>query len=211
MKKRRYHHGQLKESYLDIAFDFIQHDDIENLTLKILADKAGTSRTAIYKHLDSKDALIEIMIERGFECFDSLFVKIFEEKNDSLLERFYQATHTYIDFAKQNPTLYRLLFGKKYACIREGIIDIKAEDCSGFGVLKRAVDEGQKDGLLIKESSFKRAVMMWTSLHGFASLNIDGFMKIDESYTELFELMFKDMLKTCLSKKGKLLSILPMK
>jgi len=56
MKKNDYHHGNLKDDLLAIAFEFILEEDIENLTLKVLSDKTGTSRSAIYRHFKNKDA-----------------------------------------------------------------------------------------------------------------------------------------------------------
>ena len=209
MTKTDYHHGNLKEEFLEIAFDFIKNNDVDKLTLKILSDATGTSRSAIYRHFSSKDALIEVMIEKGFEQFDDTTTPILNDTSISLVDRFYIATKHYIEWAKNNPNLYRLLFGKKYANIRENILSIKDEDCSGFGALKLAIIEGQKDGILKKEDSYKQAIIIWSSLHGLSSLIIDGFMDIEEIYEELYSDMFKSLLAGIISNKVKIISTIP--
>lgn len=209
MNKKEYHHGNLKAEFLQIAFDFIKNEDIEKLTLKVLADATGTSRSAIYRHFKNKDALIETMILEGFEQFDDKISPVFKEKRRSLVDRFYISGKHYIVFAMENPSLYRLLFGKKYAHIREEIVSIKDDDCSGFGALKIAVEEGQRDGILKKESSFDRSVTIWASLHGLSSLIIDGFMHVEEQYETLYDNLFQTLLAGAVADKVKILSTIP--
>ena len=57
MQKNDYHHGNLKEELLQISFDFIAKEDTEKLTLKLLSDATGTSRSAIYRHFKNKDRI----------------------------------------------------------------------------------------------------------------------------------------------------------
>ena len=209
MDKKEYHHGNLKQELLDIAFDFIAKEGVEKLTLKVLADKTNTSRSAIYRHFNSKDALIENIIKLGFKEFDSATVDILNNKNIPLIDRFYMATKAYIMWAKENQNLYRLLFGKKYAHIREAIIDIKSEDCCAFAYLIEAIEEGQKQGIIKKESSYKQAITIWSSLHGLSSLIIDGFMNVEEIYEELIDNLFETLLSGVVSNKVKIISTIP--
>ena len=209
MIKNEYHHGNLKEEFLKIAFDVIAQEDIDKLTLKVLADATGTTRTAIYKHFKSKDDLIEKIIEVGFEQFDNKVSPTLGDKDKPLIDRFYISGKLYIEFAKENPNLYRLLFGKKYAHIRDEIMSIKDDDCSGFGALKLAVEEGQESGILKKDSSYKQTIVIWSSLHGLASLLIDGFMDVEEIYYELYNDLFETLLAGIIANKVKLLSSLP--
>jgi len=209
MIKNEYHHGNLKEEFLKIAFDFIAKEDIDKLTLKILSDATGTSRSAIYKHFKSKDALIEKLIENGFERFDDEISPLILDKNKPLVDRFYLSGKYYVEFAKQNPNLFRLLFGKRYAHIRESIMSIKDEDCGGFGALKLAIEEGQESGVLKKDDSYKQAIIIWSSLHGLSCLIIDGFMDVEELYEELYDSMFENLLAGIIAKKVKFLSSLP--
>jgi len=209
MTKTDYHHGNLKEEFLKIAFEFIHNDDIENLTLKILADKTGTSRSAIYRHFSSKDELIKSIIETGFDEFDKELSPVLLDKKISLIDRFYISTKAYILWAKNNPNLYRLLFGKKYSSVRESFISIKDNSSDAFLSLKLAIEEGQKDGIIKKEDSYKQAIIIWASLHGLSSLIIDDFLDVQAIYEELYNDMFKSLLAGLISNKVKLISSIP--
>ena len=209
MKKIDYHHGNLKEEFLTIAFAFIHREDVDKLTLKVLSDATGTSRSAIYRHFSSKDALMEEIIRRGFEEFDRVTSPILLNSAEPLVDRFYKTSKIYINWAKENPNLYRLLFGRKYAHIREEILSIKEESCDAFGALKKAVEEGQREGVLKQEDSLRQSVVIWASLHGLSSLIIDGFLDVAEISDELVDDMFRSLLAGLISKKVKLLSVLP--
>jgi len=209
MKKSKYHHGNLKDELLNIAFEFIHKNGVENLTLKILAEETGTSRSAIYRHFSSKDELIETIIEKGFEEFDNAVSPILKDIEKPLADRFYLSGKKYIEFAIENRNLYTLLFGKKYADIRERIVDIKDDDCSGFGTLKLAIEEGQKSGIVKNDDSYKQAIVIWSSLHGLASLIINGFMNVEEIYEEIYNDMFKTLLAGIVTNRVKLISSIP--
>ncbi|SFV89987.1 Transcriptional regulator [hydrothermal vent metagenome] len=208
MKKQDYHHGNLKEQSLKIAFDFIREHGVEELTLKVLSDATHTSRSAIYRHFKSKDALIETIITTGFEQFDTAVSPVLLQTDTPLVERFYLGGKAYIDYARNNPNLYRLLFGKKYAHIREEVIQL-GDECSGFGALKKTIEEGQAKGLLKKEESFTQTVVVWSSLHGLASVIIDGFMDVESSYESYYDAMFESLLAGLVTKKISLVTSLP--
>ena len=209
MIKHDYHHGNLKEDFITIAMDFIAKEDVEKLTLKVLSDATGTSRSAIYKHFKNKDALIETIIENGFDKFDAETTQYLHDKSKALIDKFYLTGKLYVEFARNNPNLYRLLFGKKYAHIREEILSIKDEDCSGFAALQKTVEDGQKQGVLKKEDSYKQAIIIWATMHGISSLIIDGFMDVEDVYEEMYDTLFETLLTGLVASKVKIISTIP--
>ncbi len=210
MIKHDYHHGNLKEEFITIAMDFIANEDVDKLTLKILSDATGTSRSAIYKHFKNKDALIETIIEKGFEQFDAETTLYLRDDSKALIDKFYLTGKLYVEFAMQNPNLYRLLFGKKYAHIREELLSIKDEDCSGFAALQKTVEDGQKQGILKKDDSYKQAIVIWATMHGFSSLIIDGFMDVKEIQEEVYTTLFETLLSGMVANKVKIISTIPL-
>ena len=210
MIKHEYHHGNLKEEFITIAMDFIAKEDVDKLTLKILSDATGTSRSAIYKHFKNKDALIETIIEKGFDKFDAETTLYLRDNSKALIDKFYLTGKLYIEFAMQNPNLYRLLFGKKYAHIREELLSIKDEDCSGFAALQKTVEDGQKQSILKKDDSYRQAIVIWATMHGFSSLIIDGFMDVKEIQEEVYTTLFETLLSGMIANKVKIISTIPL-
>jgi len=210
MIKPDYHHGNLKEEFINIAMNFIAKEDVDKLTLKILSDATGTSRSAIYKHFKNKDALIETIIEKGFDKFDVKTTTYLYDESKALIDKFYLTGKLYVEFAMQNPNLYRLLFGKKYAHIREELLSIKDEDCSGFSALQKTVEDGQKQGILKKDNSYRQAIVIWATMHGFSSLIINGFMDVKEIQEEVYATLFETLLIGMVANKVKIISTIPL-
>ena len=210
MKKNDYHHGNLKEDYLKIAFDYLKENDVDTLTLKILSDATDTSRSAIYRHFQNKDALIALLIEKGFEQFDAHMAPILSNKNRPLVDRFYSATKAYVEWAKEHPNLYRLLFGNRYAHLRHNIIDIQDDtSITGFHALREAVEEGQEAGIIQRKESYVQSIIIWSSLHGLSSLIIDNFDGVEEVSETLYNDMFESLLAGLITDKVKIISTLP--
>ena len=200
MRKSEYHHGNLKETFLKIAFEFIKNNDIDKLTLKILSDTSNTSRSAIYSHFSSKESLIEAIILHGFIKFDDYLSPALKNKDIDLLQRIEAAAKNYIEFARENIFLYRLLFGHKYAHTRMEVMTKNDPHRSGFAALMLAIEEGQSHGIFKIESSFKQSITIWSTLHGLTSLLIDGFIGIEDMYDELFQDMLSNILSGLLIK-----------
>ena len=209
MIKENYHHGNLKEELLKLTFKYISKNDVNTLTLKMLAEQTGTSRSSIYRHFSSKDDLIQEIIEIGFELFDNEVIKTINDKNISLLDRFYLAGKYYITWAINNPNLYKLLFGKEYSNIRESIISIKNDECKSFYEFKNLIKKGQRLGIIKKDDPYKQTIIAWSSIHGLCTLIIDGFMDIHEIYIDLYNDIFQSLLNGLISNKIKIISSLP--
>ena len=185
MKKTAYHHGNLKEEFLKIAFDFIKTEDIKNLTLKILSDATGTSRSAIYRHFDSKDALIEKMVLKSLNDFNSEVIVIsLQNREISTVNKLQFFVNRYIEFARDNPSLYKLLFDRRYKNLESNIE-------SFLSALKIAIEEGQKRAVLKKGDSYQYSILLFSSLHGLCSLLLEGYIGSDGISKDLIDEILK--------------------
>src|SRR3954464_8665589 len=67
--KRAYHHGDLERALVDAAVRVIQKDGVQALTLRGVGARLGVSRTALYRHFASKEALAVTVAAEGFKRF----------------------------------------------------------------------------------------------------------------------------------------------
>ncbi|MDD2838216.1 MAG: TetR/AcrR family transcriptional regulator [Sulfuricurvum sp.] len=186
-KTSSYHHGNLKESLLTTALEMVDKEGIDALTLRELTMRLGTSRSAVYRHFPSKEALILGVIEKGYERLDLLLTPIFQDKHSSVAERFDRMGREYLDFAIHHPTLYRLLFGDKYHREREELCDYKDENqATGLYALIGLLLEAQEQGIIAQANPMVQAAMVWASIHGLASLLIDGHLLMRENMEEIY-------------------------
>lgn len=190
MKEKRvapYHHGNLKEALLETALEVIDTEGLDAITLRDLTQRLGTSRTAVYRHFESKEALILGVIEKGYEQLNLLFTPIFEDRTQSVAERFETMGRVYLNFAIEHPNLYRLLFGEKYRQEREEVCDYKDENRSaGLYALIGLLLEAQEEGIIAQVDPMVQAATVWASIHGLASLLIDGHLLMSDNFEEIY-------------------------
>jgi len=187
-KTSPYHHGNLKESLLETALEMVDKEGLESVTLRDLTQRLGTSRSAVYRHFESKEALILGVIKRGYEQLDLLFTPIFQDTTQSVAERFEKMGRAYLDFAIAHPNLYRLLFGENFRQEREEICDYKDEkQATGLYALIGLLLEAQEEGIIAQENPMIQAATVWASIHGLASLLIDGHLMMSDNLEAIYE------------------------
>jgi AcrR family transcriptional regulator len=199
MKEKKtspYHHGNLKEELLQTALETIDSEGLEAITLRDLTQRLGTSRTAVYRHFASKEALILGVIEKGYGHLDLMFTPIFQDHTQSVVERFERMGRAYLDFAIAHPNLYRLLFGDNYRQEREEICDYKDENqATGLYALIGLLLEAQEEGIIACEDPMIQAATVWASIHGLASLLIDGHLMMSDNMEAIYEYSIGVLLK----------------
>ena len=187
-KTSPYHHGNLKESLLETALEMVDKEGLESVTLRDLTQRLGTSRSAVYRHFESKEALILGVIKRGYEQLDLLFTPIFQDTTQSVAERFEKMGRAYLDFAIAHPNLYRLLFGENFRQEREEICDYKDEkQATGVYALIGLLLEAQEERIIAQENPMIQAATVWASIHGLASLLIDGHLMMSDNLEAIYE------------------------
>lgn len=200
-KTTSYHHGNLKEELLKEALKIIQTKGIEAVTLQVLGNNLGTSRSAIYRHFSSKQELLHNVMIYGFEIFENKIAPIFMQKDKDVEERLYIMGKSYIDFAIENPNLYRILFGEKFQDIREENCDVEDEEqATGFHALVALIIEGQETNKFNKEDAILQAQTIHALVHGIASLSIDGHTHTKDNVEEIYKLSFKTITQGLLKK-----------
>ncbi|MDD5053028.1 MAG: TetR/AcrR family transcriptional regulator [Sulfuricurvum sp.] len=199
MKEKKvtpYHHGNLKESLLETALEMVDTEGLEAITLRELTQRLGTSRSAVYRHFDSKETLIIGVIQKGYADLDLLFTPIFQDRTHSVAERFEMMGRAYLEFAIEHPNLYRLLFGENYRHEREEACDYKDENqATGLYALIGLLLEAQEEGIIAKIDPIVQAATVWASIHGLASLMIDGHLMMSDNFEEIYKYSQSVLLK----------------
>jgi AcrR family transcriptional regulator len=104
-----YHHGNLRETLVALALAMLEQAEPEQLTLRGLAEEAGVSGMAPYRHFEDKAALLSAVAEAGFVELRRRLASVDDERKPrKALIAFAVA---YIGFACDKPNLYRVMFG----------------------------------------------------------------------------------------------------
>ena len=154
-----YHKENLKERVAEIAWNICLTDSWQKVNMRLVAEKAGVSTTAIYRHFESKTDLKAELIRRGFQTLN--------EGNTGSAEGFSSYGAHYIRFGLDYPHIYDLMFGNTYF-EKSSYPDVEALSSSSFGGLVEGLkhfmpDESDKR-LMIK------AYSIWAAVHGMVGI-----------------------------------------
>lgn len=182
-----YHHGDLPRAMLAEAIRVIQRQGIDALTLRGVGHRLGVSRTALYRHFASKDALLQAVASEGFRMLQHELQAAWQGGGQSR-EGFDAMGRAYVRFAVRHPSHYRVMFG---SALRAGEALPKPQsggDGDAFGTLVRALTAQQQAGLVRSDDPQQLALYVWAVVHGVAMLALDGILRTPEDVGALTEL-----------------------
>jgi AcrR family transcriptional regulator len=184
-EKDTYHHGALREALLGEALATLEKDGLQGLSLRGLAEAAGVSKTAPYRHFASKRDLMVTLAAEGFREFaDKLEKAVADAEGEGVpvsgaepsdqLSEISALSQAYLSFAKERPALYRLMFSRLGYSLHSESCRLNSE--RALAVLFRTVQRAQAAGWRPQQEGRALALSVWASVHGWASLLIDGLL-----------------------------------
>lgn len=165
-----------KEKILDIAFEIVRTNGIENLSNRTIAKELNSSIRPIYYQFKNTDGLKKELYNKIKKYF---FTYIFDK---SVEDSYKQVGINYIRFAKEESNLFKSLFFNNYIP-------------SDF--LLESDDEFKEISNLIRMKSNVKNIMdfhveMWIFTHGLATLVACNNMYFsDEDVSNLLTMEFK--------------------
>ncbi|MBE9539167.1 MAG: TetR/AcrR family transcriptional regulator [Proteobacteria bacterium] len=169
---KSYHHGNLRAELLDTAVEQLRSSGTDALSLRALARAVGVSQTAPYRHFKDRDELLAALATRGYQSLLSALQSAGEAASDSPQEQLLAFGRCYVDYAGNNPELFKLMFGpalqppEKYPDLRDASRETLALVQQ---ILRRGIDQGDfKD-----QDITYLANAGWAGIHGLATLRVD--------------------------------------
>jgi AcrR family transcriptional regulator len=169
--ERRYHHGDLRRALMDAALDTVAAGGVSALSLREAARRAGVSNAAPYHHFEGVHALVGALCEEGFGGLDAAMREASEGIDDPGA-RMVALGRAYVRFAVAHPAHYRLMFS---AAPKDPMLSEQASvGLPAFGLMLRQIRAMQAASLAPRGDPAPLALMAWSSVHGLASLILDG-------------------------------------
>lgn len=181
-----YHHGNLREALLDKGLELLESGQA-GFSLRELTRQVGVSPNAAYRHFASKDALLSAMAAEGFRQLAAAEASAMQN-GAAAMGGFLAAGRAYVDFARQHPALFRLMFGRFAASNPDAELRDAAQLAyqglrfSVAAVLQRPVEDRQ---VLLT------AMRAWSMVHGLSQLIIDGQL---DAHTQDVDALVRDMM-----------------
>ena len=175
MVDRSYHHGALADALVEEAVRQLRASGAERVSLRGVAQAVGVSPSAAYNHFADKDALLQAVAEAGKAELDRRMSDAAEGSGDddaAAIMRLRRLAQSYIAFAREDPNLFRHAFGP-YCIDADGSGTALARS-STYALLEMTLDDLDARGLLQPEARDGLDLALWSMVHGFAGLALDG-------------------------------------
>ena len=183
-----YHHGHLREELLRLGLEALEAEGADVLSLRSLAERAGVSKTAPYRHFRDKDVFLGALADEGFRLLHIQLEQVIPvpgpgpEPNPATTPGSPAVAamgRAYMDFAVAHPALYRLM-SSSLVCTLPAELTQWAR--RSLLLLARSLKPAGPDKAGRKEAvdiNMDATIAAWAYIHGLVSIRIDGLFPAD--------------------------------
>ncbi len=139
MRKRGYHHGNLRQALVEAALQLIEVKGPTGFTLSEAAKQAGVTPAAVYRHFEGREDLIAEAARQGYEIFADVMQYAYDKGQPSDLAAFEATGRAYLAFARKYPGHYIAMFESGISVNRTP--ELAAVASRARGVLEKSAEE----------------------------------------------------------------------
>ncbi|CUS56896.1 MAG TPA: TetR family transcriptional regulator [Hyphomonas sp.] len=170
--RKTYHHGDLASELLRAAERELSENGIESFSLRAVAKRAGVSHGAPAHHFRDARGLLTALAASGFRRLVAT-----QEARQDAAERDVRSQQIavglgYIDFALENPALFRLMFSSEKP--DRTVADLGAASIAAYEKLMSGVRSVVGNNPPDDPGAMKHVMASWAMAHGLADLIVSG-------------------------------------
>ncbi len=172
--RRARERAETQEKILGAARELFVKEGVEAVSMRKIAAAIDYTAAGLYTHFKDKDDLVRTLCRHDFAAFGETMGRL--GKLADPVERIAHMGMSYIRFAADHPSHYRMMFMTPHPVDRADKRDQEAEGGGpqegGYGCLKQAVVEAVRAGKFRGTDVELLSQTLWAGVHGVASLQI---------------------------------------
>jgi AcrR family transcriptional regulator len=155
------------------ALELLHRDHPEDLSIREVARRAGVSSGAPYHHFGDKPGLLAACARVGWEELIARLEALDEEL--AVEDQLTRCAQVYLDYALSNAGCYRLMMSRLFYDV-ERFVELEELRARAMGGI---LDRIARSGAVGREPAVLKArgIGLWSALHGYAILRLDGSVK----------------------------------
>lgn len=158
-----------RDAIVAAARDLVREAGLESLSLRRLASRLGVTAAAIYAHVRNKRDLLRSIAELEFE---RLLADFAARRITDPTERVRAHLHAYVDYARREPELFRVMFlfppGLRDAAVPDDLALPAATEA--FASAAEAVGAAAAAGDIDTSDLLVTSLAFWSAAHGVATV-----------------------------------------
>lgn len=174
IRKKAYHHGNLRQALIDAAFELIEKRGVPALSLREVARRVGVTHAAPKRHFADRGSLVAALAEQGFRGLAAHVqaVRSSRRPRDSA-EQLRALGVAYIEYAIAHPAHLRVMFSPEVAD-KTRYPELQRAADTVRDMLHGGIEKAQRESLVARGDPNLLAFAAWSMVHGCATLLIDG-------------------------------------
>jgi AcrR family transcriptional regulator len=173
MPVHKYHHGDLKNALIQAGIEILSEQGFQALSLRKVAQRAGVSHAAPYAHFKDKQALIAAISTEGYHKLYNCLAEAVLQYRHEPLRQLIEASWAYVQFARREPAHFKLTLSGVVERAQEYPAFVEMTE-KAFTLVVDLVKTCQEAGILKPGPAEQLAVSLWSTVHGFTSLVLEG-------------------------------------
>lgn len=175
----------VKATILDQSWQIVEENGWQGLSIRKIADAIEYSTQVVYRHFESKDAIIEEFTKQGFDLLAKQLQKARKSQKDPS-EQLTAISKAYWKFAFDHMKYYQIMFGLGIpTCEMISSID---EMKKVSDVMLISIDLVIKSGKNPEADSMLKLGTFWSILHGLVAIEMISV----NNYSEYAEKILDD-------------------
>jgi AcrR family transcriptional regulator len=166
---------ETRDLILEAARELFVSEGYEGVSMRKLAEKIEYSPTAIYVHFADKETLFRELCLKDF----AHLARVFQSASlpDDPVERLKHIGRTYVEFGRQYPNHYKLMFmtPHPFTELTEREFEMKGNpEVDAYALLKHTVQQAIQAGVFRGGTDDAELISqtLWAGVHGVISLQI---------------------------------------
>lgn len=177
--------SEMRRAVLEAAMQLFIEDGYEKVSIRKIADKIEYSPASIYTYFEDKG---DIFYELHNEGFGKLLVmqQRVQDISDPK-ERLSAHGRAYLEFAFNNPEYYDIMFIMRSPTEKICKFENWEQGQRSYDILLKNVEECKETGLFDGQDKNAVAFLLWSTVHGIASLHIRQRLSLITLYPAYYE------------------------
>ena len=160
---------EVRESILQSAWQLVNEEGWQNLSIRKIADAIEYSVPVVYDHFENKEAILTVFNRRGFELLGNNLREAKNKQTESK-KQLEAIAFAYWDFAFTHKEYYQLMFGLGMPGCEELA---KVPELMAFmEVLGSTIEQVVKQGNNRNADVILKVRSFWSMIHGLVSINL---------------------------------------
>jgi AcrR family transcriptional regulator len=168
----REHDEATRELLRAAAERIVAEEGLGGLSVRAVADAAGTTTRAVYSTFGSKDGLVDALARTAFDFLHTEIEKL-PKTEDPINDLIDMAIKVFRRLALEHPVLYRISFQRIAPALRAGP-EVTAARQRAFAQLQDRIRRLERAGLLGRTSLHDATVAIEAMMEGLANAELRG-------------------------------------